>query len=102
MDRFSLEDLADDFSSEFLAAHSEIPKHKHEDIQYLVLAAARRAAQNERQACLAACEERQAMWEATEARSTIAEPLRTEARARSNEAAAIADAIRSAGPITPT
>jgi hypothetical protein len=99
MDRLSLEDLASDFSSEFLAAHSEIPKEKRDDLQRMLLGAARRAVQNERQACLAVCEKRQAMWEATEARSTIAEPLRTEARARSNEAAVIADAIRNAGGI---
>jgi hypothetical protein len=99
MDRISLEELADDLSSDFLAAHSEIPEEKREDLQRMILGAARRAAQGERQACLAICEKRQAMWEATEARSTIAEPLRTEARARSNEASVIADAIRNAAPI---
>jgi hypothetical protein len=41
------------------------------------------------------CLERQALWEATEARSTTTEPMRAEARHRSNEAAYLADAIRS-------
>jgi len=51
----------------------------------------------EREACVAVCLERQAMWESTEARSTITEPLRAESRARCNEAQVIADAIRNSG-----
>jgi hypothetical protein len=33
------------------------------------------------------------MWESTESRSTISEPLRQESRFRANEAAVIADAL---------
>ena len=60
--------------------------------------ALRRIAREERAACAAVCAARQAMWEATENRSTIAAPLRAEARARSNEAAVIADALRERAP----
>ena len=56
--------------------------------------ALRRMARLEREACVAVCVERHAMWESTEARSTISEPLRQEARARCNEALVIADALR--------
>ena len=60
--------------------------------------ALRRIAREEREACAGVCLARQAMWEATENRSTIAEPLRAEARARANEAAVIADALREREP----
>jgi hypothetical protein len=60
--------------------------------------ALRRMAREERAACVAICDARQAMWEATDVRSTIAEPLRAEARARGNEAAVIADALRERDP----
>ena len=49
----------------------------------------------DRKAASALCLERQALWEATEARPTTPEHLRAEARARANEAAYVADAIAS-------
>jgi len=53
----------------------------------------RRMARQERDACIALCRQRHAMWESTEGRSTISEPLRQESRSRANEAAVIADAL---------
>jgi len=50
-------------------------------------------ARQERDACIALCRQRHAMWESTEGRSTISEPLRQESRSRANEAAVIADAL---------
>jgi hypothetical protein len=97
MDRLSLEELADDFASDFAAAHHQITDELREELQEAVLVAVRRVARNERELCIAACLQRQAMWEKTEARSTISEPLRLEARARCNEAAVIADAMRVGG-----
>lgn len=48
----------------------------------------------EREACAALCAKRQALWEKTENDPATAEPMRAEARFRSNEAAYLADALR--------
>ncbi|HEY0706772.1 MAG TPA: hypothetical protein VGG33_08250 [Polyangia bacterium] len=49
----------------------------------------------DRSSVVALCHQRQALWEATETRPTISDPLRAEARSRANEAAYLADAIAS-------
>jgi hypothetical protein len=66
-----------------------------EDLARRVERAIREALVADRKATAALCLERQALWVATEARSTSPEPLRAEARSRANEAAYIADAIQS-------
>jgi hypothetical protein len=66
-----------------------------EDLARRVERALRDALAADRKAAAALCLERQALWEATEARPTSPEPLRAEARGRANEAAYLADAIQS-------
>jgi hypothetical protein len=94
MEHLSIEVLATVVATELAAAHTEIDDALRDAIAASVETGMRRLARQERDACAALCQERQAMWEATEARATIAPPLRHEARARSNEAQVIADAIR--------
>jgi hypothetical protein len=94
MEQLSIEVLAAVVAGELAAAHSGIDDALRDEIAARVEASMRRLARQERDACAALCLQRQAMWEATEARSTIAEPLRHEARARANEAQVIADALR--------
>src|SRR5437762_2452492 len=57
--------------------------------------ALREALAADRKAAAALCLARQALWEATEAKTTTPERLRAEARSRANEAAYLADAIHS-------
>lgn len=66
-----------------------------EDLADRVERALREAIAADRHTATALCLERQSLWVATEARPTSPEPLRTEARARANEAAYLADAIQS-------
>ena len=94
MEPLPIEVLATIVATELAAAHPQIDDALRDVIAARVEAAMRRLTRQERDACAALCLERQAMWEATEARATIAAPLRHEARARSNEAQVIADAIR--------
>jgi len=97
MENQPIEVLATVVATELAAAHAQIDDALRDVIAARMEAAMRRLARQERDACAALCLERQAMWEATEARSTITTPLRQEARARSNEAQVIADAIRGGG-----
>ena len=98
MDRTSPEFLATMVAAEIAHAHRlDIDEALLDALSARIEAALRRIASHERDACIAVCLERRAMWESTEGRSTISEPLRAEARARCNEAAVIADALR-AGP----
>jgi hypothetical protein len=57
----------------------------------------REAMTSDRENIAALCLRRQALWEETEGRPGTAEPLRAEARSRANEAAYLADAIKSLG-----
>src|SRR5688572_10886627 len=99
MEHFSPEVLAMVIAGEFAQAHpDEVDDAIRDELAARIVAALRRMARLEREACVAQCLERQAMWESTEARSTTSEPLRQEARARCNEAAVIADALRAGGP----
>jgi hypothetical protein len=56
-------------------------------------AALRRAMRAGREACVALCLRRQALWERTESNLETSELLRAEARYRGNEAAYLADTI---------
>jgi predicted transcriptional regulator len=98
MEGLSPEVLATLVAAELAEAHRPvIDDAVRDELARRIETALRRVAREERAACVAVCGARQAMWEATENRSTIAEPLRAEARARSNEAAVIADALRERG-----
>ena len=95
MERLSPEVLATLVAAELAEAHSPLLNDAvRDDLTARIETALHRIAREEREACVAVCMQRQAMWEATENRSTISEPLRTEARLRSNEAAVIADVLR--------
>ena len=99
MEGLSPEVLATVVAAEIAEAHGLLIDDEALDkLALRIETALRRMAREERAACIAVCAARQAMWEATENRSTIAEPLRAEARARSNEAAVIADALREREP----
>jgi hypothetical protein len=102
MEPLSIEVLATVVAAELATAHPEIDDALRDAIAARIEVGMQRLVRQERDACAALCEERQAMWEATEARSTIAEPLRHEARARSNEALVIADAIRAGAARAPS
>jgi hypothetical protein len=95
MEGLSLEVLATLVAAEFAEAHRPlIADAVREELAGRIEIALRRVAAQEREACVAVCLQRHAMWEATENRATVAEPLRGEARMRANEAAVLADALR--------
>ena len=103
MERLTPEVMAAVVAAELAQAHpDEIDVELRDELAARIETALHRAARQEREACIVQCLERQAMWEATEARSTIAAPLRQEARARCNEAAVIADLLRAGGARGPS
>lgn len=96
MEHFSPEVLATVVAEKFGDSYGAvITPQMREDLAARVERALREALAADRQAAAAICLERQALWVATEARPATTEPLRVEARARANEAAYLADAIRS-------
>ncbi len=95
MKRPSPEVLATIVAEAFGDAHgAAVSAAMREELAARVERALREALAADREAAAALCLERQALWMATEARSTP-DPLRAEARARANEAAYLADALRS-------
>jgi hypothetical protein len=64
------------------------------DLAVRIETALRAVLGEEREACAALCEARRALWQATEEKPGSPASLRAEARARANEAAVLADAIR--------
>ena len=95
MERLSPEVLATLVAAELVEAHRPLLDDAlRDELAARIETALHRVAREEREACVAVCLQRQAMWEATEVRSTVSGPLRSESRARCNEAAAIADALR--------
>ncbi|HVT09021.1 MAG TPA: hypothetical protein VHO67_16290 [Polyangia bacterium] len=65
-----------------------------EDLARRVERALLEAVVADRKPAAAICLDRQALWEAAEARPATPDPLRAEARARANEAAYLADAVQ--------
>jgi hypothetical protein len=95
MESYSPEVVATLVAAEFAEAHGPlVPDTLRDELATRIETALRRVTREEREACIAVCTQRHAMWEATENRATISEPLRSEARMRANEAAVIADALR--------
>lgn len=95
MEKLSPEVLAALVAAEIAEAHGPLIDEKvREAVAARLETALHRIARQEREACIAVCMQRHAMWEATENRATIVEPLRSESRFRCNEAAVIADALR--------
>jgi hypothetical protein len=64
------------------------------DLAHRVETALRTAVQHERRACVAECERRRELWTETEEKAGTPASLRAEARFRANEAAVLADALR--------
>jgi hypothetical protein len=67
------------------------------DLQVRIETAIRTAAGHERQAAVRLCRDRAALWTKTAGNPSAAGALRTDARARENEATYIADAIAALG-----
>ena len=94
MEPLSPEVLATVVAAEVAEAHQPaVTEAMRDDLAARIETVLRRMARQERDACIALCRQRHAMWESTEGRSTISEPLRQESRSRANEAAVIADAL---------
>jgi hypothetical protein len=94
MEPLSPEVLATVVAAEVAEAYQAvITEAMRDDLAARIETVLRRMARQERDTCVAVCRQRHAMWESTESRSTISEPLRQEARLRANEAAVIADAL---------
>jgi len=94
MEPLSPEVLATVVAAEVAEAYEPvITEAIRDDLAARIETVLRRMARQERDACIALCRQRHAMWESTEGRSTISEPLRQESRSRANEAAVIADAL---------
>ena len=73
MDHLSIEVLAVVVATELAVAHPVVDDAMRDAIAVRVESAMRRLARQERDACAALCLERQAMWEATEARRASAD-----------------------------
>ena len=95
MEEFSLTALAGMIAADLLRAHPALGPRGAEDLAHRVETALRTAVRQERLACVAECERRRTLWTETEERSATPPSLRTEARFRANEAAVLADALRS-------
>ena len=94
MEPLSPEVLATVVAAEVAEAYQPaITEAIRDDLAARIETVLRRMARQERDACIALCRQRHAMWESTEGRATISEPLRQESRSRANEAAVIADAL---------
>lgn len=96
MEHLSPEVLATVVAENFGDAHGAlIDAAMREDLARRVERALREAVLAGRQAAAATCLKRHELWLAAEGRPSTPEHLRAEARARANEAAYLADAIRS-------
>jgi hypothetical protein len=79
---------------DFFTRHPELPRPLQQELAVLVETALRSASRQERESCAAVCDARRALWLGTEGDANAPAQLRAEARARANEAAYLADAIR--------
>ena len=94
MEELSPSALARMIAADVLRAHPALSPAGAEDLAHRLETALRTAAREERLACVAECERRRALWTETEERPSSPPSLRTEARFRANEAAVLADALR--------
>jgi len=96
MGDFSPEVLATMFAERFGDAHAgALTAPMCEDLIRRLEHALRDAMLAGRRNAAELCQQRQALWTATEAQATSSDLLRAEARARANEAAHLADALQS-------
>ena len=97
MNQLSPEALARFLSEDFRRAHPGVTEAMAQELAVRVETALRVVVRDEREACVAECERRRALWTGTEEKAETPAPLRVEARARANEAALLADALRARG-----
>ena len=96
MGNFSPEVLATIVAEQFGDTYRQVVTAlMREDLARRLERAMRETALAARREAAEVCRDRQALWDATEARPATSELLRAEARARANEAVYLADAIQS-------
>jgi len=98
MEELSLAAIAAMTTRDVLRAHPGLGAAGAEDLAHRIETALRTAVRQERRSCVAECEHRRTLWAGTEDRSSTPPALRSEARFRGNEAAVLADVLRSRGP----
>ena len=86
--------LARMIAADALRSHPGLGAAGAEDLAHRLETALRTAVRQERLACVDECERRRSLWTETEERPSTPPSLRTEARFRANEAAVLADALR--------
>ena len=97
MEELSLAGLAQVISRDFARASGcRLTEEILRDLAHRIETGMRTALRHQRDAFVAQCDSRVELWTRTEQRPGIPEPLRSEARARGNEAAYLADAFRGA------
>jgi hypothetical protein len=79
---------------DFFKAHSGLDAALRGEMALRIETVLKSGARGEREACAVLCDSRRALWQATEEKPTTPAHARDEARARANEAAYLADAIR--------
>jgi hypothetical protein len=85
-------------AGDFFKANPSLDAHALQDeLVNRIETALRGAVREEREACAVLCDARRTLWTSTEEKGSTPQELRREARARSNEAAYLADAIRARG-----
>src|SRR5262249_47037367 len=94
MEELSPSALARMIAADVLRAHPALSPAGAEDLAHRLETALRTAAREERLACVAEGERRPALWTETGEPAWSPPSLRTEARFRANEAAVLADALR--------
>jgi len=90
--------LARFVSDDFTRAHAPgVSGEMQRELAVRVETALRSAIRAERDACVAECARRHELWASYQDRTGVPSSLRGEARARANEAALLADALRARG-----
>ena len=91
----TLDVVAGFVASDFLKDHPELDARAlRGELAVRVETALRTIAREEREAFAGLCDSRRALWQSTDEKPNAPAQLRAEARARANEAAYLADAIR--------
>jgi len=94
MEELSPSALARMIAADLVRAHPGLSAGGAEDLAHRLETALRTAVRQERLACVGECERRRSLWTETEERPSTPPSLRAEARFRANEAAVLADALR--------
>jgi hypothetical protein len=102
MEELSPRELAVLIAEDFARTDAELTMRARQALAHRIETGLRTAARHERLACIELCERRHALWTATEDRPDTPPSLRAEARARGNEAAVIADALKARAGHSPT